>query len=202
MDLRLKIVLTGGIASGKSSVCKILRTHGFFIIDADDIAHKVLNENTDKIAAIFGKEYVKNGAADRKKLGKLVFSDKVKKEFLESILHKGIYETIAKEAENFEKLKKPYIADIPLFFEKDGVYKADLVVVVYASKEQQLKRLMERMNLSEKEAKSRLDAQIDIEIKKQKADIVIDNSKDSMHLYQEVKKFIDILKEKYAGLQI
>ncbi|MDR0580323.1 MAG: dephospho-CoA kinase [Campylobacteraceae bacterium] len=199
MDLRLKIVLTGGIASGKSSVCEILKTHGFFIIDADDIAHKVLNESANKIAAIFGKEYVKNGIVDRKKLGKLVFSDKAEKELLECILHKGIYQTIAKEAKNFEELKKPYVADIPLFFEKGGVYKADLVVVVYASREQQIERLMKRMDLSEEEAKSRLDAQIDIEIKKQKADVVIDNSKDLIHLYQEVKKIINILKEKYAG---
>ncbi|MDR1554496.1 MAG: dephospho-CoA kinase [Campylobacteraceae bacterium] len=198
MGLKLRTVLTGGIASGKSSACKILKEYGFSIIDADDIAHKILADNTDKIVEIFGKEYVKNGVVDRKKLGKLVFSDKEKKELLESILHKKIYESIAIEAKKLTKLKKPYIVDIPLFFEKDGVYEAELTAVVYSPKEQQLKRLMKRMGLNEEEAKKRLDAQIDIEVKRQKADIVIDNSKDLTHLQNEIKKFVEILKEKYA----
>ncbi|MDR0408220.1 MAG: dephospho-CoA kinase [Campylobacteraceae bacterium] len=199
MSLKLKIVLTGGIAVGKSSVAKILKEYGFFIIDADDIAHKALTDNIDKIIKFFGKEYVMNGVVDRKKLGELIFADKVKKELLESILHKNIYEKIAKEAKMLEESKKPYVADIPLFFEKENVYKADLIVVVYASKEQQLARLMTHVNLSEKEAENRLKAQIDIEIKKQKADIVVDNSKDLAHLRRETEKLVKILREKYAG---
>lgn len=195
----MKIVLTGGIAVGKSSVAKILKEYGFFIIDADDIAHKALTDNIDKIIKFFGKEYVMNGVVDRKKLGELIFADKVKKELLESILHKNIYEKIAKEAKMLEESKKPYVADIPLFFEKENVYKADLIVVVYASKEQQLARLMTHVNLSEKEAENRLKAQIDIEIKKQKADIVVDNSKDLAHLRRETEKLVKILREKYAG---
>ncbi|MDR1460607.1 MAG: dephospho-CoA kinase [Campylobacteraceae bacterium] len=199
MSLRLKIVLTGGIASGKSSVSERLKKSGFSIIDADDIAHEVLADNVDKIAKVFGEEYVKNSVVDRKKLGELVFADKEKKELLESILHKEIYKKIAKAAKILEELKKPYIVDIPLFFEKEEIYEADLTIVVYAPKEQQLVRLMKRASLSEREANNRLDAQMDIEIKKQKADIVVDNSKDLMHLQKETNKLIKILKEKYAS---
>ncbi|MDR3177909.1 MAG: dephospho-CoA kinase [Campylobacteraceae bacterium] len=196
MSLKLKIVLTGGIAAGKSSVGEILKKRGFYIVDADDIAHKVLSDNVEKIAEIFGGEYIENKEVNRKKLGELVFADREKKELLEAVLHEGIYERIAKEVEKLERSKKPYVVDIPLFFEKEGVYKADLVAVVYAPKEEQLKRLMRRMNLSEKEAENRLNAQIDIETKRQKADIVIDNSKDLTHLRKEAEKFIEILKEK------
>jgi dephospho-CoA kinase len=199
MSLELEIVLTGGIASGKSSVIEELRKSGFSIIDADDIAHKILARSANKIAEIFGEEYVKNGIVDRKRLGELIFANIEKKELLESILHKDIYEKIAKEAKIFEKLQKPYVADIPLFFEKKDIYKADLTIVVYATREQQLTRLMARANLSEKEAKNRLNAQIDIEIKRQKADIIVDNSKDLTHLRKETKKLIKTLKEKYAS---
>ncbi|MDR1615387.1 MAG: dephospho-CoA kinase [Campylobacteraceae bacterium] len=191
------IILTGGIASGKSSVSKIVSKNGFTVVDADKIAHEVLNEKIDEITNAFGSEFVKEGIVDRKKLGELIFKDKNKREILGHILHEEIYKRIEKKAAYLQKQKKPFVIDIPLFFEKNGVYKSAITAVVYATKEQQIKRLMQRNGLKKEEAEARVAAQIDIEQKRKAADIVIDNSKDLAHLQKEVEKFIKFLKEKY-----
>ncbi|MDR1976220.1 MAG: dephospho-CoA kinase [Campylobacteraceae bacterium] len=190
------IILTGGIASGKSSVSKMLSENGFSVVDADKIAHEVLNKKIDEITNAFGSEFVKNGEIDRKKLGALVFKDKSKRELLEHILHEDIYKQIANETALLKRQKKPFVVDIPLFFEKEGVYESDLTAVVYAPKFEQIARLMRRSGLTKDEAEDRVAAQLDIEQKKAKADIVIDNSKDFAHLQKEVEKFITILKER------
>ncbi|MDR3346634.1 MAG: dephospho-CoA kinase [Campylobacteraceae bacterium] len=199
MSAKLKIVLTGGIGSGKSSVSKMLENSGFAVIDADNIAHEVLAKSVSKIRENFGEKYIKNGSIDRKKLGELVFGDENSRKILETLLHKDIFEHITQKAREFEKLNQPYIADIPLFFEREGVYEADLVVVVYTPKDAQLLRVIERDALSRSAAQGRLQAQIDIETKKLKADFVIDNSKDLPHLRSEVERFIKFVKDRYAG---
>jgi dephospho-CoA kinase len=202
MTTKLKIVLTGGIASGKSSVGKMLVESGFIVIDADNIAHEALAKNVSTIAGIFGGEYIKNGLVDRKKLGSLVFSDRKSRENLERILHRDIIDGISAKVLETEKSDKPYIVDIPLFFERADTYQAELVAVVYASKAQQTERLMSRSHLSLEEARERIEAQMDIEIKKLKADIVIDNSMTLSHLKDEVDKFIVFIKDRYASQQI
>jgi dephospho-CoA kinase len=190
------IILTGGIASGKSSVDKILLKNGFSIIDADKIAHKLLDKKAAQITNVFGDKFIENGKVKRKELGALVFHDKKKREILECILHEDIYKTIQKKAASLKKQKKPFIIDIPLFFEKSGIYKNALTAVVYAPKKEQIKRGMQRDGLKKEEIEARIAAQIDIEQKRAMADIVIDNSKDSAHLQKEVEKFIKILKER------
>jgi len=191
------IALTGGIATGKSTVCNILKLYGFSIIDADKIAHEVLEEQKDKIAEIFGKEYIKNKKVDRKSLAKLIFNDKKAKEKLEKLLHPLIKKRIEKESLKLEKYKVPYIVDIPLFYETKN-YPIKKVVVVYAPKEIQLKRLTQREGYSEEEAIKRIESQIDIEEKKRLADYVIDNSKDLKHLQKEIEKFIEKVKDEYS----
>jgi dephospho-CoA kinase len=196
------IVLTGGMASGKSSVSKILLENGFNIIDADKIAHEALNKKAAEIAEIFGDKFVRNSKVKRKELGALVFSDKKKMKILEQILHDEIYNTIEAKAAHLEGQKKPFIVDIPLFFEKSGVYESALTAVVYAPKDEQIKRLMQRNGFKKEDAQTRVAAQLDIEQKKVMADIVIDNSKDLIHLQKEVEEFVKILKEWYASKQI
>ncbi|MDR0666794.1 MAG: dephospho-CoA kinase [Campylobacteraceae bacterium] len=190
------IILTGGIASGKSSVCKILLENGFSIIDADKIAHKILDKKAAEISDTFGGEFVENGRVKRRELGGLIFNDKRKREALERILHEDIYKAIQTKAAYLKRQKKPFIVDIPLFFEKSGIYKSALTAVVYAPKEEQIKRLTQRDGLKKEEVKARIAAQLDIEQKRAMADVVIDNSKDSAHLQKEVEKFIKILKER------
>lgn len=178
------VALTGSIATGKSSVASIFRDYGVVIIDADRIAHEVINREYLQISKLFGEEYVDKERVDRKLLGSLIFSNKEAKSKLEALLHPLIYQEILKRSNIEEKLKKPYIIDIPLFFESNR-YPIEKVIVVYTPKEIQLKRLMERDNSSKKEALLRINSQIDIEIKKEKATYLIDNSQDFNLLQQE-----------------
>ncbi len=202
MEFKNAILLTGGIATGKSSVCNILKLHGFSIIDADKIAHEVLRENTKEIERLFGKEYLKDGEVNRRKLGELIFSDKESKEKLENLLHPKIEEKIKKQALYLEGFKVPYIVDIPLFFETGERYNIKPVVVVYAPKELQIERLVKREGYGLSHAKDRVSSQIDIEEKKKRADFVIDNSKNLKHLQKEIDRFLDFLRGKYADLKI
>ncbi|WP_281951798.1 dephospho-CoA kinase [Nitrosophilus kaiyonis] len=193
------IALTGGIATGKSTVCNILKLYGFSIIDADKIAHEVLEEQKDKIEEIFGKKYIKNGKVDRKALGKLIFSDKEAKKELEKLLHPLIRKKIEEESIKLEKHKVPYIVDIPLFFETKN-YPIKKVVLVYAPKDIQLQRLINREGLSKEEAIKRIDSQMDIEEKKEKTTYLIDNSKDLKHLQKEVDKFVEKVKNEFSQI--
>ncbi len=195
------IVLTGGIATGKSSVCNFLRLFGFEIIDADKIAHESLDENIQAIGELFGFEYIKNSKVDRKKLGQLIFSDNAKREELENFIHPIIQEKIKKASEVFETKNIPYIIDIPLFFEKKN-YNIKEVIVIYAPKEQQIIRLMDREGYSKEEANSRIKAQMPIEKKKELASFVIDNSKDLKNMQKEVERFLSYIKIKYPKLKI
>ena len=129
------IVLTGGIASGKSTVSSLMQLFGFRVIDADKIAHDVLNSSSSKIASTFGDEYVNSGVVNRKKLGSLVFANKDKRLELEAIVHPKIRAEILEQASKQEKLGKPYFIDIPLFFERKGAYDIKKVLVVYTPKE-------------------------------------------------------------------
>jgi dephospho-CoA kinase len=123
------IVLTGGIASGKSTVASLFMMHGFLTIDADKIAHKLLDQNTDTISKLFGDQYIEKGKVLRKKLGSLIFNDEDEKKKLEDFIHPLIKDEIIKEAAVFEEQNKPYLIDIPLFFEKKN-YEIEKAIVV------------------------------------------------------------------------
>ena len=183
------IALTGGISTGKSTVCNLFKLHGFLTIDADLIAHRLLDENSDKIASMFGEKYVENGKVIRKELGKIIFSNEENKLKLEALLHPLIENEIIKESKIFEEQNKPYFVDIPLFFEKMH-YPISKSLVIYTPKEIQIQRLMKRDNIDENEAKLKISNQMDIEEKKKLADMVIDNSQNLKHLQAEVERII------------
>jgi dephospho-CoA kinase len=186
------IALTGGIATGKSTVCSLLKLHGFLTIDADKIAHKLLDIHSSTIASMFGQQYVKEGKVLRKELGKIIFSNEEAKLKLEAFIHPLIKEEIEKEAVIFEEQGKPYFIDIPLFFEKMH-YNIERSVVVYTPKSLQIQRLMKRDNISQEEALLKISNQMDIEKKKELATYVIDNSSSLKHLQNEVEKLKDTL---------
>lgn len=197
------IVITGVIGSGKSTVVNLLRVYGFSIIDADEIAHRALDESIDEIKSEFGSEFIKDNKVDRKSLGSLVFSDSKAKKKLENILHPLIKEQIFAEASRLESSNYPYFIDLPLYFEKSPVYdEFQSVCVVYAPEQICLKRIIERNNLDFNEAKLRLESQISIEKKREIATYIIDNSSDLKHLNLEVNSFITTLKAKYHTLKI
>jgi len=181
------IALTGGIATGKSTVASLFMLHGFLTIDADKIAHTLLDLHHRDIEELFGKEYIENKKVVRKKLGNLIFNDEVEKKRLENFIHPLIKEEIIKKARVFELQKKPYLIDIPLFFEKQN-YKIDKSLVVYVPKEIQIQRLMKRDNCTLDEAQVKMNNQMDIEKKKSLGTYIIDNSSDLPHLQNEVER--------------
>jgi len=195
------VVLTGGIATGKSTVSAMLKSHGFEVIDADMIAKEVLPLHVKEVEAIFGDRVIKEGVIDRKALGTLIFNDKAEREKLNAFLHPLIRQEIFRRCDLLEEKQKPYIIDIPLYFESDG-YACKLVAVVYAPMEVQRKRLMVREDFSKEEAQKRINAQISIEDKKILADFLINNSFDVKFLESEIEKFIKFVRGKYANCKI
>ncbi len=192
VELPHAIVLTGGIATGKSTTANLLKLYGFHVLDADKIAHEVLDAQSEQIAQLFGSQYVQEGRVLRKKLGALVFNNEQERIRLEEFLHPKIKTQIVRQAKDQERFGIPYFIDIPLFYETKN-YNLSPVVVVYAPKELQLERLIRREGLPFQEAKRRIELQLDIEQKRQMADFVIDNSLDLKHLQQQVEAFIQTI---------
>jgi dephospho-CoA kinase len=180
------IILTGSIATGKSTVASLLKLYGYSVISADEMAHEMLKKYSNKIEKMFG-------TSERKELGKIVFNDKEKKKELENFLHPKIKEAILKKVNELEKYNVPYFLDIPLYFETGNYNEFKNIVVVYTPYELQIERLMQRNNISNEEAKKLINLQIPIEEKKEKASYIIDNSQDLKHLQSEVDKFIKTL---------
>ena len=187
------IGLTGGIATGKSTVSKILRDLNIKVIDADKIAHNVLEHEDviNKIQDVFSKNVVnENGKIDRKKLGKIVFEDNKKLKKLESITHPKILEIIDYKLK--ESKDELIVLDAPLLFETSLDDKVDEIWVIYANEETQINRLKKRDNLNKKEALDRINSQMDLDKKANKADIVIKNESTIEALENKVKKLIEI----------
>lgn len=193
-EFKYAIALTGGIATGKSTVSSLFMMYGFLTIDADKIAHTILDNSISTIEKLFGKEYILDGKVDRAKLGGLIFTNKQEKQKLEAFIHPLIKQQILKEAKVFEEQQKPYLIDIPLFFENRN-YDISSSIVVYTTKEIQLQRLIKRDNSTEDEAKSRINNQMDIDEKKDLATYIIDNTKDLKHLQKEVDRVKKLILE-------
>ena len=190
------VALTGGIATGRSTVASIMKLYGIAVIDADAIAHELLDIHHEEIAKMFGEEFVRKGKVLRSSLGDVIFNDETKKKKLEAFIHPLIREEIEKRAEVFDSRKFPYLIDIPLFFE-NGAYDIKESVVVYTPPEVQLERYMKRNKLSEEEAMIRINSQMNIDEKKKRSTWVIDNSSNLKHLQAECEAFVDRIKQDY-----
>ena len=191
------IALTGSIATGKSSAAKLFASWGFEIIDLDAVTHQVLDTQREKISALFGTECVTDHGVDRTALGRQVFGDTDKRKCLESLLHPLIRQEAEQRAEKLDQQGKPYLVDIPLFFELES-YPIRESIVVYTPREIQLQRLMQREGYTMQEALQRIDAQIDIEEKRKRATYVIDNSGDLAQLERECLRVKDMILAKNA----
>ena len=175
------IGLTGGIASGKSTVSAILRNEGAYIIDTDQIAHDITLPQEPAWRGIvekFGKEILSSdGTIDRRKLGQIVFNDKKKRIILEQITHPRIRSKVIQEIEEANlKAYSVVVLDVPLLFEVGWNEMADEIWVVYVDEQTQLSRLIARNNLSRQEAMDRIAAQKSLADKVRLADVVIDNN--------------------------
>ncbi|WP_226036455.1 dephospho-CoA kinase [Aquibacillus saliphilus] len=178
--MTLTIGLTGGIASGKSTIANMLKKEKLPVIDADVISRQVV-EPTEKayeeILATFGSEILhEDNTINRKKLGELVFSNNTKREQLNNIVHPAVREKMLKKRDEYiEKKEQVIVLDIPLLFESKLTNLVDKILVVYVKEEIQLKRLMARDNSSKADATNRIKSQLSIDEKKRLADAVVDN---------------------------
>jgi len=194
MAFAYAVALTGGIATGKSTVARMFEADGFALIDADKTAHEVLEASREEIGAMFGKEVLTPEGVDRKALGAVVFGDMQARKRLEALVHPRIFKRIEAQSALLDEKKAPYIVDIPLFFET-GRYPIGRSVVVYAPRTLQLARAMARDGLDEAAVRARLDAQMDIETKRQMADYVIRNDGDLAQLRREYERVRDALRK-------
>ncbi len=179
-----RIGITGGIASGKSTIGNFLKDlKQIPILDADEYSHEELRpetENSNKIIKRYGNNIWKlnennQREIDRKKLGNIIFSDKKERAWLESITHPVIHQRLLKELENNQN-SSAIILIIPLLFETNLTDLCSEIWVVNCSFKQQLKRLMKRDELSKEESIKRIKTQLELGKKIKLADIVIDNS--------------------------
>jgi dephospho-CoA kinase len=181
------IGLTGGIASGKSTVARRLVEHGAVHLDADQLARRVVEPGSPCLAAIaeeFGPQILRaDGTLDRDRLGAIVFRDDDARERLNAIVHPAVRELsrrlIAKaEAENPNAV---VVYDVPLLLEAQVDHPFDLIVVTSAPRRTQVKRLVEERGLDPIQAEARVDAQIDDTTRRSVADVVIDTDGSIAH---------------------
>jgi dephospho-CoA kinase len=172
--------LTGGIGSGKSMVASMFAKLGADVIDADRLAREVVEPGQpalEEIATAFGRDILlPDGRLDRGKLGRIIFADPVARGRLNAITHPRIRERM--DAEIAARGSRPgvLIVDIPLLYENDRARAVEAVIVVWVDQQTQLRRLDERDGLSAEEARQRIAAQMPLEEKRARADVVIDNS--------------------------
>jgi len=196
MAFEYAIALTGGIATGKSTVASLLYLNGMRVIDADTISHEILDTSLSWVKDTFGDGYILGKKVNRAKLGDYIFSHPESKKILEEYLHPKIRDEIEARSEKQDSLKFPYLIDIPLFFE-NGNYNIKSSVVVFTPFDIQLQRFMKRNGYTEEESIKRINTQMSIEEKKERATWVIDNSKNLKHLQKECEDFVEKIKEKY-----
>jgi dephospho-CoA kinase len=175
------IGLTGGIASGKSTVSNMIKKMGIRVVDADQIAREVVEVGKpayDQIVKAFGSGILQaDRSINREKLGGLIFSDQTKREQLNQIVHPAVRKEMINQVEDEKhRQSKAVVLDIPLLFESKLTYMVDQTILVYVDEQTQLKRLMERNGYSEEEATMRIQSQLPLKEKRELADKIIDNN--------------------------
>ncbi|HGZ9005534.1 TPA: dephospho-CoA kinase [Staphylococcus aureus] len=189
------IGLTGGIASGKSTVSELLSVFSFKVVDADKAAREAVKKGSKGLAQVrevFGDEAIdENGEMNRRYMGDLVFNHPEKRLELNAIIHPIVRDIMEEEKQEYLKQGYNVIMDIPLLFENELENTVDEVWVVYTSESIQMDRLMQRNNLSLEDAKARVYSQISIDKKSRMADHVIDNLGDKLELKQNLERLLE-----------
>ncbi|MGW4721169.1 dephospho-CoA kinase [Streptomyces sp. NPDC004291] len=198
----LKVGLTGGIGAGKSEVSRLFVSYGAVLIDADRIAREVVEPGTPGLAAVveaFGEDVLTaEGVLDRPKLGSLVFSDPDRLATLNAIVHPLVGARSA-ELESRAETGDVVVHDVPLLTENGLAPLYDLVLVVDASPETQLDRLVRLRGMDESEARARMAAQATRAQRLAVADLVIDNDGPLDELEPQVRKAWDELSRRAAA---
>lgn len=190
----LIIGLTGGIASGKSTVSTMLKKKGIRVVDADHIARIVVEVGEpayNQIVEEFGIGILKEDTTiNREKLGAIIFADEKKRQTLNSIVHPAVRKEMLKQIEE-EKTKRAnaVVLDIPLLFESKLTHMVDITLLVYVDQETQMKRLRMRNGYNEEEIKMRINSQLPLHEKRELSDYIIDNNGS----IEETKKQLNML---------
>jgi len=198
--------LTGGIATGKSVIAMVLEEFGCYIFHADKEAHCLMEPGKaayKKIVRHFGKSILnEDKTINRPKLGKRVFSDKKQRQFLNSLIHPAVHRQRIQLINKLEKEKKYkiFISEAALTIEAGFADFFDKIIVVYCSKDIQIRRLMERDGISEAEARKKISSQKPLEEKKKYADYLIDTSGDISSAVEQAEKTYRNLYMDYISL--
>lgn len=189
----LRVGLTGGIACGKTVVQELLARHGALTIDADAIVHELMAAETDltrRIVEAFGSDVIAlDGSVDRKKLGRLVFSDPEARSKLNALVHPEVIreeKRFLREAEN--RGVEIAVVDAALMIEAGTYRDYDKLIVVHCPRALQVDRLIARDGLSPSDAARRVDAQMPVEEKKPYADFLVDTSGSMMDTERQVER--------------
>ncbi len=188
------IVVTGPIASGKSTVAEIMARGGGCLVDADLLAHGVFNDRRlkEKLREHFGESiFTRGGGVSRKRLGRLVFSDDAALEKLDSIVRSGIKKIITERIKILRRTEKYIVLDAVLFFKYKFTFKTDLTIRTEASRETRVRRLMRRNGFSREEAELRIESQRKLAGDWKKADIVINTDTGLRRLEKEAARIRD-----------
>lgn len=191
------IVITGSIATGKSLVSSYLKDKGYKLLDADEIAHSLMQVgqvNYNNIVGYFGKDILDDKKnINNKKLANIVFDDKDKLDILNNLTHDNIFNKIMNDISILTD--KIIFVDIPLYIENiaNNNLPVDEIWLVYTDEKTQLQRLMKRNDLNQEEATSRIKSQMSIEEKVKFADFIIDNRKSREETIKQVKEKLRIL---------
>lgn len=189
------IGLTGGIASGKSTVSNYLRGLGYSVVDADQIARQVVEPGTvglEKIVAAFGDGLLlPDGQLNRQQLAKAVFTDNRQLQTLNQILQPLIRQKITQQLTKLRAAGVPIVfLDAPLLFEQKYDSLCDLIMVITVSPQTQLKRLMTRDQLTVTQAQVRIKSQLPMALKVKQANVVIDNDTTRENTEQQVQHWL------------
>ncbi|PRR93485.1 MULTISPECIES: dephospho-CoA kinase [unclassified Bacillus (in: firmicutes)] len=194
--MTLVIGLTGGIASGKSTVSQMIKEQGIRVVDADVIAKEAVSKGTPALRQIvqtFGEGVLlPNGELNRQQLGAIVFSDEEKRKQLNAIVHPEVRKEMLRQRDEGINSQETFVVlDIPLLFESQLESLVDRIIVVYTTPDLQLSRLMNRNHLSEKEALNRIHSQQPLEEKCKKADCVIENTQDLAFIRKQLQNILN-----------
>ncbi|MCY7736610.1 MULTISPECIES: dephospho-CoA kinase [Bacillus] len=194
--MTLVIGLTGGIASGKSTVSQMIKEQGIRVVDADVIAKEAVAKGTpalQQIVQTFGEDVLlPNGELNRQQLGAIIFSDEGKRKQLNAIVHPEVRKEMLKQRDEGVSQQETFVVlDIPLLFESQLESLVDRIIVVYTTPELQLSRLMNRNDLSEEEALNRIHSQQSLEEKCKKADRVIENTQDLAFIRKQLQNILN-----------
>ncbi|MEV5037426.1 dephospho-CoA kinase [Bacillus sp. AFS026049] len=189
------IGITGGIASGKSTVSLYLQELGFTIVDADLASRAVVEPGEEayhQVVKAFGEDILlTDGNIDRVKLGSIIFNDQEKRLLLNGIVHPAVRNWMRVKTEAaLSSGEETVFMDIPLLFESKLTFMVDKTLLIYVDEQVQLKRLMNRNGLSEAEALARINSQMPLADKKALADAVIDNNGDINETKRQLKAIL------------